>query len=610
MNEYQVSCEVCGDPFTPNGRRKKRCPKTHMKACANESCENMFELMANHKPDKSFCSYKCSGDSRKKMRTCVICGNSFHKASKTCSQECEFTLRNKTYAETADDRECEYCHQLFKPANASQKYCDNVHYRPCLLCGSEFSFEDPLSRRKYCSSECASVMINSDEANSKRDATNLENYGTTVPQRTEKWKQQQRDANIEKYGVIHALQLDEFKDKVKANNQEKYGVEWTLQVPEIRSAIAKTNMERYGSENPWGSPIIQDKVKRTILERYGVENVMMVPEHVIKSQETFSESVNNGTVSHPKVSKLNRNFAMLLKKECEVIDDIRFEQSFGRFQADLGLNDSKLLIDLHPTVSHNAAKSFGCVIGGCDEGCTKHKIVEQNYHYKRALAARDIGVSLLQCFDWDSEHYIINKVNAKLGKKTNVIKVSARKLQLKRVPQSVANAFLQNVHVQGKAKGQSHCYALMDDHDEIISVATFGQSRFNSRYDYEFIRYAVKEGYVIHGGSGRLFKAFIDDVSPESVISYVDFNHTTGDTFLPSLGFSEDTPTGPALVYFNIKDKRKYSNTSVLAVGADKLLGTQYGSRAKSGVGNAEIMVIEGFLPVYTAGNRVFTWSA
>ena len=49
--------------------------------------------------------------------------------------------------------------------------------------------------------------------------------------------------------------------------------------------------------------------------------------------------------------------------------------------------------------------------------------------------------------------------------------------------------------------------------------------------------------------------------------------------------------------------------TSLLSIGADRILGTSYGSKKESGMDNRDIMLAEGFLEVYTAGNRVYLWN-
>lgn len=622
--EYQINCEVCGELFIPDGRRKKRCSKDHTRDCS--VCGKTFKIISNVKSDREFCSKTCASKPRHRINSCVICGKSFHKISKTCSKKCGEALRARTYTTNAKEKTCLLCEKTFTPTSSTQKYCKNEHKLNCKICRKPFIITDPLSKRKYCSSECASLVINGKEANIKRSKTSLKNYGVENPQTTEELKEKIRKSNIDHYGVAHPMMLDEFKNKAVKTNREKYGVDYTLQDPEIRKKIEKTNIERYGVKNPFSSPEIIKKINKTFmeryghtwanqsdeiktkrtatnLERYGVPNVMMVAENIEKANRTFSESVNNGKVTHPKISQLNKNFAKMLET-LPYVDNVKFEVGFGIFQADLQINDS-LLIDINPTVTHNSFKSFGCVINKCNDTCEKHKKISKNYHYNRSVEALNLNKALIQLYDWDSEENIIRMIKAKLDK--SFYKISARKLECRKISQAEANIFLAENHIQGKTMGQSHCYGLFKG-TELLAVATFGSSRFNKNYDYEFIRYAVKSGIIIHGGSGRLFSQFINDVKPVSVISYVDFNHTTKDTFLKSLGFKEIKHTGPSLVYYN-SDGRKYSNNSLLSVGADKLLKTNYGSIENSGLNNHGIMLLEGFLPIYTAGNRVFVWN-
>jgi hypothetical protein len=89
----------------------------------------------------------------------------------------------------------------------------------------------------------------------------------------------------------------------------------------------------------------------------------------------------------------------------------------------------------------------------------------------------------------------------------------------------------------------------------------------------------------------------------------VDFDHTTAkNIFLQQCGFEELKPTGPSLVW--TKGSERIYNNSLLSLGADRLLGTNYGSPKICGLKNKDIMLIEGWLPVYTSGNRVFRTSA
>lgn len=124
----------------------------------------------------------------------------------------------------------------------------------------------------------------------------------------------------------------------------------------------------------------------------------------------------------------------------------------------------------------------------------------------------------------------------------------------------------------------------------------------------EFLRYAVKRGHIIHGGVERLWKNFLETYSPRSVISYLDFNHTTRkDNFLTSLGFREMPDHAQVLCWS--KGSSLIRETSLLTLGADRLLKTAYGKPRDAGLDNHGIMLAEGWLPVYTAGNRNFLWT-
>lgn len=628
--EYQICCEVCNDLFTPDKRRKNRCAKNHFKNCP--ICLNDFKITANMKSSAMFCSTKCRGVSQKKKRNCVICNKEFYKVSKTCSLKCEQELRNKSFSESAEERVCELCETMFIPTSATQKYCTNIHQKECLECGNKFDFSDPLSKRKYCSSDCASKIINGKVAQEKRKQTSLKKYGVENPQSTEELKKKIVQANIDKYGVEHPMMLDEFKEKTIKTNLEKYGFKYAIQDPEIRKRANATNLEKYGSENPFGSDLIKKKVMDTVLEKYGVEypnqsdivknkriktnlerygyeNVMMNPIYVAKMEETFAKNIKSGKVKHHKVSILNKNFAQLIKDSCNSIDTVDFESPFGAgFQADLGINEDKILIDINPTISHNSYRSFACVKSNCEKGqCDKHIPQAQDYHQKRALEAQKNNLSLIQVYDWDTEEAILKMINMKTSK--NAIKLSARNLVCKIINQETANIFLHNFHIQGVAKGQSYCYGLYSD-DLLMAVATFGKSRFNNNYEYEFIRYAVRGNYIVHGASGKLFQSFLKDIQPNSVISYVDFNHTTKQhTFLNTLGFFEINPNPPTLVHYNLKTKQKYVNSSVIKIGADRLLNIDFGENFdRTKLNNSQIMLDNGFLPVYTAGNRIFVY--
>lgn len=509
----------------------------------------------------------------------------------------------------------------------------------------------------------------SKEIRDKTSATNLERYGVKVPAQNKEQQEKQRKNNLERYGVEHHFEASTIKEKIKKTNLERYGAEaYTSssdfqekskasflnkygvsspgKAPEIRAKIKKTNLERYGAESSFGAKSVQEKisatnlekygnrmslhgeliaekVKKTMIERYGVEFSMQSKELLSKGRNSTREryGVDYGFLTEAakekslqariesgnpgRISKRNRVFAEKLSStftETVIFEPRLDEKSY----ADLSVGN--ILIDINPTFTHNSFTSLSCVLKKCKEiPCLKHKPTANDRHFKRAQLALEQNLSYVQIYDWDDPERVMNFLRGKLERGWE--HHSARKLELRSLPQKLTKEFLEEYHIQGTVRGQSYRYGLFSE-EELLAVATFGNSRFKSKASHEWLRYAVKRGHIVHGGAGRLWKAFLEQVSPESVISYVDFDHTTKqETFFSSLeGWVEGKPTGPSKVWSKL-DKRLYNN-SLIRQGADRLLGTAYGSREDSGLNNEQIMLLEGWLPIHTAGNRVFHWRA
>lgn len=569
----EASCEVCGDAFTPDGRRKARCAKEHWFSCA--SCGDSFLLKSTMKATKRFCSVKCAQVPNKVKRICVVCGESNERRAKTCSTKCATKLRNEIVS--AQEKICEWCGVSFS-ALSTKKYCDGPHYSSCDVCESRFQV-NPYSPRRTCSALCNGKLVNTPESNEKRKETSRKNWGTDFPFQAETVKAKIAASNVKRYGAKSPLASQELRAKGRETSLRNWGTEWHVQSPEGQAARIRTN-----------------------LERYGVPNTFMVPEFIEKSRQIIDERISAGEIKPRKISKLNQRLAEMLESELNQI--VTFEERFGKFNADLFVGD-KVLVDLHPTVSHNSLKAFPCVIRGCDDGCREHQATSTVYHLNRAKAALEADRTLVQWYGWESDEALVAYLKRKFEP---VRKFSARKLELVKLKSKQANDFLAEHHIQGRGRGQSYFYGLQKD-GELLAVATFGKSRFGSKVEWEFNRYAVKAGVVIHGAAGRLFDAFKEEAKPTSVVSYLDFNHTTRQqTFLHSIRFEETGFTGPALMWHRMKDNALVNNVSLLAQGADRLLGTNYGPKEECGLDNRDIMLVEGFLPVYTAGNRVFVW--
>lgn len=586
---------------------------------------------------------------------CIICGETNYRNSETCSPKC-YKIRALQIAPKVCPS-CETAHQ--KRGKTCSPECAVELKKKTNLerFGAEWALQTEASKAKRVETNKAKYgadhHLQTEGSLAKLRATNLERYGVEYVGQSEAAKATQRATNLERYGVEYVFQADEVKDKIAETSMERYGVRNGGGAPEVQDRIRRTNQERYGVANAFQADEVKDKIKQTSLERYGVEYPSQAPEVKAKiaatnidrygvpapfqdesvkakiratnlarlgfeypSQSssvrekgrlTLEASLRGGVkLGRGRVSKLNRELARKIEEALGL--NVTFEKAVGDYSFDLGVEGTNIAIELNPTITHNADVPFPCVLKQCPFGCQDHKPKEANAHQKRAKAAQAQGIKLLQFYDWDDDTTIMRFLSSKA--EVGYAKHSARKLSPVKLTTKEANSFISNTHPQGGLRGQSHCYGLRESSGKLLAVATFGRARFGAKEEYEWLRYAVADKTIVHGGSGKLFRVFLGEAGPSSVISYVSFDHTTGPTFLSSLNFTEGAPTGPSLMWSNPRNGRHTAHTSLIRQGADRLLSTKYGPREECGMGNEEIMALEGYLRVFTSGNRVFRWTA
>lgn len=640
MAKKQKKCRNCGKLFTPKGHEaccSKECVhqaraknrKTYDKACV--ICGEHFE--ATYAQQK-FCS-------KEHHRNCVVCGHDFivdtsngrKAAVRTCSAKCAATL---SHAGGKDKKA--------RRRNSQEKYgVDNPFQSDEVKAKIKKTFEENPDKNYQFGTENFKKLIKDkydvdnvsqlDDVKEKKKATSREHYGTDYPMQSQEVKDKIHDtvkkeygvdsvldipavraaalsACKQKYGVEHPMQSEEFRENLRKQNQEKYGVDWSLQAPEVKDKINATMIDRYGVENPFSSPEIQARIRETLIDEYGVDNVSKVPEIQQRKSETIAERAANDPdyMSHHRISKLNRDIAEKLNNDLNC--DIHFEPSIGNgMNADIEciLNDRHVIIDINPTITHNMDVPFQCILNSCTQPCGEHKPVSRDYHYQRAMSALDsLNTPYLQFYDWDSYETMRGLVASHIMPITG--KLSAHDCNVVKVESRDINAFLRENHVQGDVRGQSACYALMHA-GEIIAAASFGKPRYNANYEWEWLRYAVRRDLIVRGAAVKLFNAFNADMHPSSVISYVDFDHSTmRDSFMRSCGFIELEPTGASVCWSQPGSLNHVRDSSLIRQGADRLLGTHYGSMDACGLTNNQIMMLEGYLRVGTSGNRVFSW--
>lgn len=373
---------------------------------------------------------------------------------------------------------------------------------------------------------------------------------------------------LERYGVTSSTLINN-QERTKQTYRERYGVDWNFQTDEFKKMMKETSLLKYGTSHPHQSQIVIDKTKQTCMERYGVTTSLLTPEivkarHISKSQLLVYE-----------IMKVYN-------------DDVELEFAFGNSSYDIKVGN--VLIEVDPTYTHNSTKPTHF---------NPDYIVPYNYHLLRTENAEEHGYQCIHIFDWDNPELISKLLS---NRKTRIY---ARKCEVKLVTdRNLVINFINSNHLQGASShliGTKSISIGLYYNNELVSIMSFDKPRYNKNYQYELLRLCSNLDYEIIGGNAKLFKYFINNYNPESIISYCDKSKFTGKVY-QKLGFKLHHSTHPTQHWDN--GVNHYTDALLRSRGADQLLGTNYGK----GTDNESIMIENGYLQVYDCGQDVYEY--
>lgn len=402
---------------------------------------------------------------------------------------------------------------------------------------------------------------------------------------------------IEKYYIEQDIPYDEIYKKlnIKKSMFDKLCKEYGIKKDRKRAKLNSLGHKylEYGSKNNYFKSIIEkqmrtriknsgsikesykkgfEKIRKTNLNKYGVECVFNHPDlcHTFKQYSTP-----------------NNYFANLLDSY-----KIKYTREFniGLKSFDFKINNN--LIEINPSITHNSTYNPY-------DKKSNYKGLDKNYHLNKTKLARENGYRCINIWDWDDEEKIIKSLQPKQI-------IYARKCELKEIKnKKEVNSFENLYHFQGKCNKQEICLGLYYN-NELIQIMTFGKPRYNKKYEYELLRLCSKFDCYIVGGSERLFKYFIKNYNPESIISYCDLSKFTGNVYL-RLGMKLNN-ISPSLHWYNIKTQKHILDSLLRSKGFDLLLGKEYGYYGK-GTSNYELMLKHDFIEIYDAGQATYIWN-
>lgn len=398
----------------------------------------------------------------------------------------------------------------------------------------------------------------------------LEKYGVTNVSQIAEVKVKKEQSAMEKYGVDNISKAMEVQLKKEETFKKHYGKSFYFQTEEFKESNRGYWLENYGVVGPSQTQTFKSKASKTIMEKYGVAwNCMR--------QEARCKGSNN--------SKPNADFSNLLDEY-----GISYQREFTVNNKSFDFKIGNILLEINPTATHNIEWSpFG------------HDHVSSigvGYHKEKTRIAQQEGYRCIHVWDWDNKTGILSLLKER---KT----VFARKCQIREVVKEEAVKFINTIHIQGYAESKINIGLYYEE--ELVSVMTFDKPRYNKKYQYELIRYCSK--YNVIGGAEKIFKYFIMAFSPESVVSYCDLSKFNGDTY-KKLGFFKIRDSSPSLHWYNMKTHCHYSDSLIRLKGFSRIVHHCEPSEDNCDTDdNYQLMLAEGFLPVYDCGQATYIWT-
>jgi len=160
--------------------------------------------------------------------------------------------------------------------------------------------------------------------------------------------------------------------------------------------------------------------------------------------------------------------------------------------------------------------------------------------------------------DWKKKKDIIIAIIASnLGNNKTIF---ARKCEVRKVEKADAEKFLNQNHLFGYLNAY-YKYALFYK-NEMVAIATFSKGRKMNRLNaekrsFELISFCCKKHFSITGGLSKLLKAFINQLQPGDIMTYVDKDWSHGKAYL-KLGFKLHSETPSQAFVYNTKLVTKY----------------------------------------------------
>jgi len=397
----------------------------------------------------------------------------------------------------------------------------------CKECKSKTVFVNIFDGfRDFCSNSCRAKNAELNATRAKNTQTTLmKRYGADNTMRISKFKNKAQQTNLKKYGATNFVQSEVFKEMSKRTSMARYGVEYPAQSNEIQQKIFATIKNKYGrscvrdytDERHFRIEVFKECLQdRQITTSDPLENLIEIPlsDVALNLQHSCGvEWLHKNLNIRPKCPVCHKQSSLEISfcewvKSLNIPFTVNDRKIIKPFELDVVFPNHKIAVELNGIYWH--AES---------ENQTKVSVLD------KTVKCLNEGYMLISIWEheWNDLHKrekIKNVIKSKLGINQ---KLFARKLKVGIPDKKEVFDFLNKYHLQSSI-GYKFASAIFDNDGNILSVMTFGKSRFSKRHNYEVLRLCTKGGVTIVGGAQKMFKfAMINFFQQgDKILTYAD----------------------------------------------------------------------------------------
>lgn len=429
----------------------------------------------------------------------------------------------------------------------------------CKNCGKEFE----AKQRAFVCEECRISGANCKECGKpipygrkfcSYSCNSRHNMKTNNPMNNAENRNKIRETRLERYGEQLRIVREKKKADWEAGKEQRKaeGIrKWRASVESGGKALglankkAKERVLKAASENGGmglANPIIKAKARKTVIERYGVDNVAKDPE----IQKIISEKLKVICIT-PETR--NRQVKTLMKKygvnnayhvgieNRQQYHTSKPEKEIADYLRDLGVslkrNDHSILhsreLDIY-CPNEKIAIEYNGSYWHSDKVQTS-----KLYHYNKTKKCEELGIRLIHIYEWEwlneAKKEILKSYLSILFGKTES-KIYARDCEIRKVITKEYRNFCLSNHLQGY-RAASLVYGLYYK-DKLVQLMSFNKPQERgAKYDFqwEIVRGCPGSNNIVVGGVSKLWKHFLREVNPDSVMSYCDLNKFNGKSY-------------------------------------------------------------------------------